>query len=109
MNSTQWHTMMQGTRARARNTDPIPSDEAAELVDVSALEEVCLRHIRAVEPLGLTSKQLAHSTGLSLVTVSPRLKPLEDKGKLYRAGKRHFQSRVGCTVWRAVPVQEKLL
>jgi hypothetical protein len=108
MNSLEWHTMMQGTQARARNSDPIPSDEAAELVDVSALEEICLRHIRYA-PDGLTSKQLAASTGLPLVTVSPRLKPLEDKGKLYRAGKRHFQSRVACTVWRAVPVQGRLL
>lgn len=93
----------------ARNSDPIPSDEAAGTVDATRLEEVCLRHIR-FWPEGCTSKQLAASTGLPLVTVSPRLKPLEQKGLIYRASeKRKYQSRVACTVWMASPVQEKML
>lgn len=95
--------------ALSRNSDPITSDEAADATDVNRLEEICLRHIR-FWPDGCTSKQLADSTGLSLVTVSPRLKPLERKGKVYRdVEKRKYQSTVACTVWRAVPTQGRLL
>ena len=96
------------TRAYARTTDPVSSDEAAATVPVSYLEEVCLRHLRW-RPEGLTSKQLADATGLPLVTISPRLKPLETKGLIYRDGEtRHYHSRVACDVWKVVVKQGRL-
>jgi DNA-binding IclR family transcriptional regulator len=75
---------------------------------MSRIEEVCLRHLR-FWPDGLTSEGLADSTGIGLVTVSPRLKRLEEKGYVYRDGTRANRSGKQAIVWRAVPVQEKLL
>lgn len=95
--------------AYARNTDPITSDLAAEAISpTNRLEEVCLRHL-LFWPAGLTSEGLSDSTGLSLVTVSPRLKPLEQRGLIYRDGTRANRSGKQAVVWKAVPVQGRLL
>lgn len=99
MNSAQWYTMMRG--AKARNTDPLTSDLAADTVPVSRLQDTCLRHIR-FWPYGCTSEQLADSTGIALVTVSPRLKPLEQRGLIYRDGTRTNRSGKQAIVWKAV-------
>jgi DNA-binding MarR family transcriptional regulator len=108
MTSLQWHTMMRETGARARNTDPRTSDLAAATVPCNRLEEVCLRHLR-FWPEGLTSEGLSDSTGLSVVTASPRLKRLEEKGHVYRDGTRANRSGKQAIVWKAVPIQGRLL
>ena len=80
--------------ALARRTDPETSHEAAASVDTNALESLVLDELRgAVE--GLTSHQVADRTGESLVSVSPRMAPLERKGLIERAGKRGRR-----TIWR---------
>ena len=96
-------------KAFTRNSDPITSDLAAEGVDVTHLEDVVLRHLR-FWPDGLTCFELASSTGLELGSLTPRLKPMEQKGLVYREGtRRHQGQRNARIVWKAVPVQEKLL
>lgn len=77
---------------RARNTDPATSHEAAAKVDGKALAERVLANLRDEGPG--TSHDLAERMGLSLVTVSPRLKPLEEAGKVVRGPRRH-----GRTIW----------
>ena len=91
-------------KAYARTSDPLTSDEAADRVPVNRLEEVCLRHLQWRYPEGMTSYELALASGLSLVTISPRLKPLETKGCVYRNGIR----RQGRQVWFAVQTQGRL-
>lgn len=95
------------TRAYARTSDPISSDEAAETVPVTKLEAVCLSAIRA-SLLGLTSEELAMMTKLSLVTVSPRLRPLEQKGLIMKRGTSRNRSGRQAIVWKAVAQQGRL-
>jgi DNA-binding IclR family transcriptional regulator len=86
--------------AYARNTDPITADEAAETVPVSRLQAICLQQLRWW-PDGLTSEQLASQTGLPLVSLSPRLRPLEQAGLIVQAGTRPNRSGRRAIVWQA--------
>ena len=96
-------------KALSRTSDPITSDEAAELVHVEHVEGVIVRHLR-FWPAGLTCLELAGSTGLPRDSISPRMKPLETKGLVYRDGTRQVRgARSATTVWKAVPVQGKML
>ena len=95
------------TQVLARLTDPTTSHEAAKSVPVSALEATCLAAIRNA-PMGLTSEELAHVTGCSLVTVSPRLRPLANDGLVYAGGKRKNRSGRLAIVWFAGPTQSTL-
>lgn len=81
--------------ARARRRDPETSRAAANRIDGSALAQQVLHELRMNGPG--TSHELAARLGMSLVTVSPRMKPLEDNNKVRRAGKRD-----GRTVWEAI-------
>lgn len=87
--------------ALARRTDPETSKHAAEKVDTAALERVVLEALRE-RPGGATSEELAEDTGLSLVTISPRLKPLERKSRVERAGTRANRSGRMATVWKVL-------
>ena len=80
--------------ARARSTDPQTSHIAAKTVEASALAMMVLDYLR--HHPGLTSHEVAEGLGLSLVTVSPRMKPLELAGKIERG-----ERRGGRTTWRA--------
>jgi predicted transcriptional regulator len=87
--------------ARARRADPPTSHEAARSVKVTDLEAVVLEALR-LSYNGLTSHELAERTGLSLVTVSPRLRPLADKGEVRDSGrKRKGESGRNSIVWEA--------
>jgi DNA-binding MarR family transcriptional regulator len=102
-------TMFGFLKALSRNSDPVTSDLAAELVDVTYLEGVVLRTL-LYWPAGLSCFEIANSTGLELGSITPRMKPLEAKGLIYREGtRRHQGQRNARIVWKAVPVQEKLL
>ena len=72
--------------ARARNTDPDTSHEAAERATpaVPALRDLIVEALRK-ERYGLTSRQLAEKTGRDLVSISPRLKPMVEDGVVKRA------------------------
>ena len=77
--------------ARARRSDPETSQEAAGRVDGKQLAARVLEELRAGPG---TAHEIAERMGLSLVTVSPRMKPLEVAGKVRRDGRRD-----GRTVW----------
>lgn len=82
-------------RALARATDPATSHAAAAKLDPKHLISrirVCLW----MHPAGLTTHELKDLLQVELVSVSPRMKPLEQAGLVVRDGK-----RAGRTVWKA--------
>lgn len=81
--------------ARARRSDPATSSDAAAKIDGKSLAARVLAELEANGPG--TSHELAERLGLSLVTVSPRMRPLANAGKVAEDGRRN-----GRTVWRAV-------
>lgn len=82
--------------ALARRTDPETSRQAAiDLGDTTPIEQRvldCLRHNGRC-----TAHDVARLLNLELVTVSPRMAPLERAGKVERAGCRGRR-----TLWRIV-------
>jgi hypothetical protein len=90
--------------AHARNTDPLTSHAAAaSLVDeLPALEARVLQQLRWCGERGATSAELAELLDLPLVTVSPRLRPLADKGRIVATDeRRRGESGRARIVWRA--------
>ena len=81
--------------AYARNTDPATSHAAAATVDANALEERTLEVLRSEG--NLTTKEMSGLTGIHVNSLSPRMKPLEEKGLVRRTDER----RGGCIVWEA--------
>jgi predicted transcriptional regulator len=65
--------------AFARASDPYTSHEAAAEVPVTRLEAIVLEAIRA-SAIGRTIDELVDATGLDKVSISPRLRPLCNKG-----------------------------
>jgi len=99
--------------AHARATDPSTSHEAAESITgaLPKLEAVVLTALRAA-PNGATSTELAQALDLSLVTVSPRLRPLANRGLIVATAlRRKGLSGRAQIVWQVPrePRQEKLL
>lgn len=88
--------------AAARATDPRTSHQAAASLPTSHLEEVVLGALKS-HTEGLTSHELARITGLDLVTVSPRLRPLVNKRLVVDSGeKRAGTSGRQSIVWKAI-------
>jgi hypothetical protein len=89
--------------ALARTTDPSTSREAAATVDTTKLEVVILDKLKRYKAPGATTYELAQSLGLSVVSVSPRMRPLAIKQLIidtgFRvkgvSGRRHI-------IWRAL-------
>lgn len=81
-------------RALARRSDPATSRAAAASIDAESISGKVLAELREKGPG--TSHELASRARLDLVTVSPRMKPLEKLGLVRRAGKRDNR-----TVWEA--------
>jgi hypothetical protein len=87
-------------RAAARNSDPSTSHKAASVVNTQRLEGVVLNCLSQV-PIGLTTHEIEQVSGESLVSVSPRMKPLETRGLVERCGKRvPAGQRVPSIIWR---------
>ena len=84
--------------ARARRTDPQTSHDAAALAQetVSDLELQVLACLILYSPL--TSHAIAAYIERSLVAVSPRLKPLEQRGMVVRSGRVARR-----TLWEVTP------
>jgi DNA-binding MarR family transcriptional regulator len=82
--------------ARSRRADPQTSKDAAARVDAKGLALLVLESLRRDGPA--TSHELAHRLDIDLVSISPRMKPLEDAGRIERDGKRENR-----TVWKARP------
>lgn len=71
--------------AYARRTDPKQSHDAARRVAVNQLERLVLETLEKYGPL--TVKQIAHFCRKDKWSISPRMKPLETKGRVYRHSK----------------------
>src|SRR5215831_7052336 len=86
------------TQYPARRKDPLTSFQAAEAIGqhVTALETLVLDALKAGPA---TTEELAARLDISLVTVSPRLRPLELKGKVRRKGTKANSSGRQATVW----------
>lgn len=86
----------------ARRTDPRTSHDAAASINMPMLEAAVYGCLKAHGPC--TSFEVADILRLSLVTVSPRLRPLADKGLVRDSGERRLgQSGRKQTVWEIVP------
>ena len=86
----------------SRRRDPVTSKKAARDVRAGTLMDKCLTAIRESE-FGLTIEELSIQTGLSIVSVSPRMKPLVKRGLIKDSGKRRKNSSgYEAIVWRAV-------
>lgn len=82
--------------AVARSTDPKTSHEAAQRVDTGKLETLVLLALQRASTRGATTKELAATLQVERVSISPRMKPLEDKHLIRRA---KFEKRDGGVVW----------
>lgn len=94
----------------ARKRDPDTAQRAARAVRANSLEAVVLHALRIAltgsaygETPGYTTEELAQHLGMSVVTVSPRMRPLERKGLVRDSGsRRKNDSGHPAIVWVAV-------
>lgn len=84
----------------ARIEDPDTAKDAASSVHAREIENKVLAAIaHAVD--GLTSEECATVLGLALVTVSPRMRPLERQGKIFEStDRRKNKSGSSAIVWK---------
>lgn len=73
--------------AFARRSDPATSRMAANSLSVTPLEAHVVGALLAY-PDGLITHEIADITRMALVTVSPRMKPLAEKGIIEDSGKK---------------------
>jgi hypothetical protein len=87
---------------RARRHDPDTAKKAAAKVPVADLEARVLRALR-LSHYGMTTHELAWLLKVDLVSVSPRMRPLTEKGLVQDSGERRRPA--GCSrtsiVWKA--------
>ena len=89
--------------AVARATDPSTSHEAAASVNATRLESIILDKLKRYPSPGATTHELAQALGLELVSISPRMKPLKDKGLVCDTGFRvRGISGRRQIIWRAI-------
>lgn len=75
-----------------RHTDPQPSHDAAARVEVTRLEGVVLDTLGKRPATWLTSIEVSHLSGEDKWSISPRMKPLYEKGKIERGKKMGLNS-----------------
>lgn len=83
----------QPTEAHARAGDPDTSHAAADTAGRSDLQALALAGLASLGGRG-TSKEIAAHVGVGRDSISPRMKPLENRGDVRRDGKKD-----GLTVW----------
>lgn len=92
-----------------RTEDPDTSVDAANSVDATALEaEVLVAFRDSIWCLnyGFTSEEAANYLKMELGSVTPRFRPLEAKGYIYRtAERRSGKSGRNRIVWKLVPTR----
>ena len=93
-------------KALARNSDPETSHDAAGAVEGEAaarMEAKVLAGLLA-NPDGLTSHELESVTGMRYESITPRMRPLCDKGLIEDTGIRLKRpgSKRGSIVWKAI-------
>ena len=89
-------------RALARSTDPWTAKQAAFTFDPEPIEVRVLMAL-AVYQFGATTHEIAGFLGLSLVSVSPRFRPLVRRGKVRDSGRVQKIGRVSRIIWEIVP------
>lgn len=90
--------------AAARRTDPSTSHAAASAVDATRLETIVMKQLK--HHGGMTTHELADSTGLDLVSISPRMRPLVRKNLVRDSGKKRGGSNHRASiVWEVVVMQ----
>lgn len=82
--------------ARARSGDPETSKAAAARVDVAAREMAVLQALQAHGPMNC--RELAAASGVDYASVTPRIKPLREKGLVADTGERRDRQAVWCAV-----------
>lgn len=89
------------TEAYARRTDPVTSLAAAQSIKTSDLEQKVFDVIADIG--GATTHEIADRTGISLVSVSPRIRPLVRKNLIRDSGKkREGKSNRKSIVWEVI-------
>ena len=69
----------------ARNTDPKSSHEAAESIDAKKLQLLVIQTLNETK-VPMTSIDIAKHLGIHLVSISPRMKPLENSNQIVCVG-----------------------
>lgn len=88
--------------ALARSTDPMTSVFAAEKIDTAKLEGIVLQQLMACGDQGATTEELAAALNMDRVTVSPRMRPLCNKGLVVESDMRRVgRSGKKSIVWIA--------
>lgn len=86
--------------AYARRSDPETSHAAAALTDANKLEALVCATLASYGPL--TAHEIADKTGVPLVSISPRMKPLASQGRIVRTNIRRLtrpNGKATATVW----------
>lgn len=86
--------------AYARRSDPATSHAAAAQVKAQ-LERLCVATLQKF-PEGLTTLEIAELTNVQRVSISPRMKPLADKGLIRDSGKKRAINGRASIVWVAI-------
>ena len=87
----------------SRHSDPATSFAAAKSISVSKLEQTLLDLLRS-HPEGLTSHEASALAKISLVSISPRFRPLFDKGLIVDSDeKRAGENGRKSIVWKIAP------
>jgi DNA-binding MarR family transcriptional regulator len=84
---------------RHRKHDPETAKTAARSIKPRLLESLVLGIMRSQQvgiPYGMTTSEIANATGLPRDSISPRMKPMEQRGLVVRTSER----RDGRIVWR---------
>jgi len=92
--------------AFARTLDPDTSHDAAEAIsrELGRMEELVYQSVLKAGKDGLTCEEVTAQLEIDQITVSPRFKQLELKGRLYRTSlKRKNRTGRSAYVWFACP------
>lgn len=84
---------------RARNTDPSTSHAAAGGIGTNGALHLAELVVAALQEHGpMTTHEIAELTGQTVVTISPRIKPLREAGLVAATGDRRDKR----SVWMAI-------
>ena len=89
----------------ARHTDPETSHEAAESLDVSKLEQLVVDYL--LEHGDNIVEKVCAGLGRRWQSISPRFRPLCNKGRIYEAGFAIASSGRRVIVWSANPEHKR--
>lgn len=93
------------SRALARNTDPAPSHEAAAAATITLTKtERAVVHAMHMLARPATAHEIATRSGIELVSVSPRMARLREKGTVREAGVQRRPGQTARTLWMLMEI-----